>query len=658
MLARTIPARAFLVIALMVPIVMSARSASAWTKFTKDELEMKAPDWCKDADAIALDVKSEYFANPFQGLSGSHSWRVKILTEKGKEAGSTYLLCPHGYKLSDINARTITPDGRTVKVKSSQVFKTTVYTGPDRDIKRTVNRIAFPEVTAGAILECEWKTFTEQLTFVPPHYFDVPGLPTLNSELAFTLPEGVVYQTVPVNLSKYPFTEKTEHVNSFDGRQLIYRVNVSRIRTDADKPYAPADDYLRPHTYFVFARYQNAAIHVEIVPDWSKAADIVDNAFSDFQRRATSLSPILDRVREHRSESTLAESLYRWVTDSIALVDSRQCYDFDGTIDKKIASHQATGVEKALILQALYRLAGIQSQMVLTVPVGEGPLLTNLPTLAQFTGYVLRAQVHNTTVFLDPANEGSRFGMYPWSVSGRQGLLIDKESPDFVLIPPRHEENSMTWNLICSIDTAGTLDAYGTLCLTNQFALVHRMELVGDDSISLKKYLVQHFLGECSPEKILHAAVKKDSSGDTSCTVEIAWRNMNYVQRADQDLILKPNCVTRIATDFLPQDAQRAVDVYLSFPRSVRIQAKFQLPAGYTLSQAQRNLASDHRMQGLQYQSRIDSGGSPGEFTYDRTLSRSYSQFAANTYPEVRNFYLAASEKDNLELAVQRRSAK
>jgi hypothetical protein len=641
------------VIVLLVAAI--TQSAQAWAPFTTEELAMQAPEWCSDADVVALDVKSEYLVNPFSGISGTHRHRIKILTDKGKAAGSVSLVVPVGTNVSRIAARTIKPDGKTVKVKEQQIFRKTIYAGQERDLKRTVIQIAFPEVVAGCILECEWKTFSEYLTFIPPHYFDVEDMPTLSSELSFTIPQGVVYQFTPVNTKRYAFSEKTEEGLTSEGAVVTYHAVLSNIRSGTEKPYAPGEDFLRPHIYFVFTRYKNAGIHVEIVPDWTAAVKRVENQFEPFRKKAKSLPSLLERIRSASPSAPLPEALYRWVTDSIAFVDSRLWTDVAGTIDDKMVSRKATGMEKALILQSLYKLAGIPCRVVLINPASSAPTLTRLPAITQFETYLLAAQVNGDTLFLDPTREGTQFGMYRWDLGSTHGLVIDKDDPTFVMIPGRSENNALRYDLACQLDSLGTLSVSGSLRLTNQLALAHKSEITALDSVALKSYLAEHFLAGYAVEEVVRAVCNQEASNDTLCVIDMDLQKRKYAEGAEEDLLVKPNCVARTAVDLLPQDDKRLVDLDFSFPRVIEVKARYVLPERYELAQGQSGFARANGIVGMQYNARIDSGSSPNEFIYSRRLGRGQADFPASDYSKVRQFFQQAAEYDNAEFAVHRR---
>lgn len=650
LLLRAAPLGALWLVLLLLPA-----TGLAWTKFTPEELVMTAPEWCRDADVLVLDTRSEYLANPFVGLNGSHTCRIKVLTEKGKEQGSLDLESYYGNQITEINARTITPGGEVIKVKSSQIFKTTTYVGADHDIKRTVYRVAFPEVVAGSILEVQWKTFSGSLTFVPPHYFDVAGLPTQHSELMFTLVAGIIYNILPVNTERFALRESKEQGITLEGPQLTYRASVSNIRTFAQKPYAPADDFLRPHIYFVFARYETPRLRAEIVPDWKAAAKIVDDFFAGFQRKTKTVPTLCERIADGDSAMSRAQAAYRWVTDSIAYVDSRRWSDVDGSVDEILAARKATGVEKMLVLQALYKQMNIPATLMMIVPITEGPTLTALPTLSQFETCLLYADIDEHPVLLDPSYEGTAFGKYPWNLSGVHGLLVDPAQPQFIEIPASRQENRTTWDLECRIDSAGSLEASGTVRLTGQMQMMHRRALCHADSAGLREYVRKNFLDDCAEQDFVSAAFQDDPAGSV---VTMAWRKANYGELLDTDLLLSPNCVSRLPAELLPQDEDRHVPIQFSFPRVLEITAHFLLPANFERVTTTVAAPMQCATPGIRYQAEIKPGTLPNEFTYTRTFRREQSEFPMPRYAELRAFFGAAAQHDAGTVVAHRSSPK
>lgn len=98
------------------------------------------------------------------------------------------------------------------------------------------------------------------------------------------------------------------------------------------------------------------------------------------------------------------------------------------------------------------------------------------------------------------------------------------------------------------------------------------------------------------------------------------------------------------------------MDVYLSCPETVEIESHFTLPHDCASWQMISNSIPKQRVSGMAYQASVDSAGSANEFVYHRAISRDVSRFRADAYGTVRDFYTAASQHDNLQLAVQRKA--
>ena len=277
----------------------------AWIKLEKTDLTMKAPDWCADANLIGLDKRIDYDIELFASgwsVNARHKGKIKVLQEEGNEQTILTLMVPIGYKMGRISARTIAPDGKKTKVKSKNIFKKILYLGPEKDSKQTVYQIAFPNVAVGSILEYQYEASSRWVTFIPPCYFDINGLPTLHSELSFTIPAGTVYYAQKVNTRKCKYDEKIEDIITTQGKKKCYKAVVNQIRTDVDKPFAPADDFLRPHIYFVFARFESPHLQFDIVPTWAKAVEILEGRYAEFFKRKKSLDHLLEQIQLNGKE--------------------------------------------------------------------------------------------------------------------------------------------------------------------------------------------------------------------------------------------------------------------------------------------------------------------------------------------------------------------
>jgi Domain of Unknown Function with PDB structure (DUF3857) len=115
---------------------------------TKEELTMTADPKAPGAAAVYLNVEERT-----DDMLHFHSYyeRVKVLTEKGKEAATVRIPYDHAfYKISDIRGRTIHPDGTVILLKTKASDLVDVKTAGLQ-----VNTVIFtlPDVEVGSILE-------------------------------------------------------------------------------------------------------------------------------------------------------------------------------------------------------------------------------------------------------------------------------------------------------------------------------------------------------------------------------------------------------------------------------------------------------------------------------------------------------------------------
>ena len=646
-----VPLIFFVVLFLIMPTV-----SQAWIKFTEEELTMQAPDWCADADAIALDKQIAYDVMLHRrgwNVTAHHTGRIKILSEEGKEYARLTIAVPRSEKIGTIRARTITPAGKKVKVKSRQIFKKVIYGGPENDMRIIVHEIAFPEVTEGAILEYRYETSSKSVKFIPPCYFDIEGLPTLRAELTFTIPAGTTYFLQKMNAGRCKFEEKVEEIMTIEGKKTRYCGIASQVLSSIDEPFGPAEDFLRPHGYFVFARYKNQYVNIDIVSNWAKGVEIlVDEVFASFYKQTQSVTNVIQRIRANQTDGTLEESIFRWVADSIEFVDSRYCYGFNGTFDEKIAAGKATGVEKTLILKTLYQEIGSRTTLLLTIPATDGPVVTSLPALTQFTTYLLVAKINGEHIFLDPTKEGAPFGKYPWYLAGTHAIMVEKNNPVFVKIPPLEEDNTINWDIHCTLDKNGDLNAAGKLRLTNQFYLYNRNRLLKCDSADLKSYVADKFMDDCSEDNILRVELMQEEWNDTTCVIEVEWNLEGYAEIIEDGILLQPNCVDRIPFDFIPQDDNRKVNVHFSFPRYVQVRTAYELPENFRLTKLP-NRVMERNSLGFAYKSITISNADENELQFERIYIRTRTRFQAGNYNEIRDFYSLCAEKDAVQLILE-----
>src|SRR5262249_33185229 len=97
-----------------------------WPPITQQERSLTRVEQDPDADAVVLDNERsgkilKKGADTVNVLN--YHWRLKVLTERGKRYGEIHIPAQKYSRVSNIQARTIKPDGTIVPVAQDQIFE-------------------------------------------------------------------------------------------------------------------------------------------------------------------------------------------------------------------------------------------------------------------------------------------------------------------------------------------------------------------------------------------------------------------------------------------------------------------------------------------------------------------------------------------------------
>jgi hypothetical protein len=141
-----------------------AAFAADWLPIDPRELALKTPklDPNVDAEIILWDVRltDELMSRTDLRLGFTHYFCIKVYNDRGVESQGTVDLSWEGKgQITDIQARTIKPDGTIVELKKDAIFDKTV--AKSRDVKVRAKSVALPGFEPGAIVEYQYKEYRD-----------------------------------------------------------------------------------------------------------------------------------------------------------------------------------------------------------------------------------------------------------------------------------------------------------------------------------------------------------------------------------------------------------------------------------------------------------------------------------------------------------------
>jgi hypothetical protein len=629
----------------------------AWTAPKPEELAMTCPDWCRDADAIALNRSADCQLDLTpHGWLMTWNWsvRLKVLTEEGKKHGEYRIEIPFSAKLKEVNARTITPTGEVVKVKQAEIYAKRIYVGEGKEHRREVREFAFPAVTAGAILEVTWTVYSDNVSFVEPYYFDEADMPTCSSRFSFTFPRGVKYQLSQMNCAPYGYESSRDEIVTTDGPLYVFTAKCSRMNVDLSKPCSPGGGFARPQAWMVFAHYTNAYVDFDIVPDWEKAANIMSKFYAGFSERSRRLKPLYERLAGGETDqAAIVNRLFEWVADSLEFVDSRLFWDVDQSIDDKLKAGTATGAEKVLILQQLLKAAGEQSHVMLVVPVTQSPGVTRIPALTQFTDILLAWDHDSIETYLDPTERRMPFGLVPWACQNAIGLPLIDGVDGLARVNCDPQKNVVLEDVQCVIDRDGAAAGSVLITLSDQHTIRHRRGLAVTDTAKYAEYAAVEFGGQLTKDDITNVRVREDSVNRARMYVEFDFRKPNVAQQVGTDLVLKPNFVEFMQRDLLPFDDQRLTELHFPYAQTRMTSVHLTFPEEMQLADTAW-AARVSSPNGLSYQASLTADPSVRNGAlYQRRYKREGRIFEASEYNKLRDLFNEMADHDATQIVIR-----
>ena len=144
------------------------------------------------ADAMVVFDQGDIIVGPGFSFSLVRRCRIQIFSAGGYRYATVRIPYHKDEKVQNLQAHTITPDGRRVPVPNNRIYK--INNGQWRALV-----FAFPEVTPGSVVEYRYELQSRDFYYLSPWVFQT-DIPTEYSQLAVHLPPALntlLWSTAP-----------------------------------------------------------------------------------------------------------------------------------------------------------------------------------------------------------------------------------------------------------------------------------------------------------------------------------------------------------------------------------------------------------------------------------------------------------------------------
>ena len=560
-----------------------------WRPVDPADLALKAPIVEKDADAEAIFWEVRLSDEVDGGTPRTvlrHYVRIKVFNERGRESQSKIdIPFLSNWKVQDIAARTIKPDGSIVELKKEDVLERTIEKLNGTKIK--AKSFAMPGVEPGAIIEYRWTEIrNDQLATYIRLYFqrDVPV-------------QLVKYYIKPLSLPGFEYGMRAQTFNGTASpfskeKDGYYGVTMTNVPAFHEEPRMPPEDAVRPWMLIYYSKETNLKGETywqdygkrtyEEYKSRMKVNDDVKTAAAATIAGASTPEEKLEKLFEFcRSKIKNSNDDASGLT-----ADDRAKLKENKSPSDTLKRGMGTGTNIDMLFASMAIAAGFDARVVRLSNRSDTFFDKAFPDDYFIQSYDIAVKVGEEWRFYDPASTYVPLGMLRWQEEMQQALLADPKQPVWLttpLSPPDKSKVKRSAKLTLSDD--GTLEGDAHIEYYGHLGAYHK-EWNDDDSPAQR-------------EETLRDTVKKQMSTAEVSAIKIEnitdpvqpfiynyhVRVPGYAQRTGKRLFLQPEFFQH-GIEALFSGSERRYPIYFSYPWSEEDQVTIELPPGFSLDNA------------------------------------------------------------------------
>lgn len=506
-------------------------------------------------------------------------------------------------KIEEIEAHTLTRDGRRIEVRRDQTF--TNNTGEFRSCV-----FAFPEVAPGCVVEYRYKLISRNFYYLRPWAFQ-NEIPTEYSELVVRLPDGFEYEAV-LNNADFVKGPDTSFIASIRHKQRVreFTWRSSHLAPLVTEPCVLSLLDHRVQLDFQIVRYRDDGTVWEFVDSWADLAKQVKNVYKPLLR-ADEDWPILgplpskNALNAAQQRHALAKRIYTFVRDSVALHGEARAVAGGGLLSARevFAQRRGNALEKNLLLVALLRHHGLSAYPVLISRRNHLRFDPRDHRLFQFDHALVLIEDGEVRDFCDANTPGAWLGYLPPEDQVDRCVIIGHPSLKQVVIdvpaPPAANEVSGAASVTLRPDGS----AFGRLeALVSGQAAYELLRALSDrDTVS---YLQEHWLPGAIPHELRVERETGDDWAPIRFIADLDWPEVATVDAGR--LFLRPSILRKVKTNPLMTSTRR-YPISFKTAWSEKCRIEWNLPPEFELNElpTSRELVGD----GYEFRSSVTRDG-------------------------------------------------
>jgi tetratricopeptide (TPR) repeat protein len=608
--------------------------AFALTPLTKELPAKVTDDAVYLADVTAVRVQQNGLSSRFQQLA------VKVLTDRGVEAFRQWPITysPDRQEVRVLKARITKSDGSIVDSYGDQDRHINEpWTGMYYDARARV--LSFPALAPGDILEVQWRledTATENL--LADYYGDVDSVQALYPKLRYRyIVEMPKERALYWNKSALPKWMKAAQEEK-DGRRS-WRFEADAVPKLVPEPNMPGFSEVA------------ATLHVSTYQTWDQVGrywwGLVKDQLTANEELNKTVETVLKGV-DKKDTAAVVRAIYAFVvtnTRYVALEFGIHGYK-PYRVDRVLARRFGDCKDKASLIVAMLRVAGVDARLVLLRMRSLGALSSEPASLAAFNHAI--AYVPSLDLFLDGTAEFHGTHDLPSADRVADVLVVEPQGGSRFLVTPeaKPDDNLSSLELTVTLKPDGSAEVKGTTEVRGQGAPDVRRSY---QSAATRKATFEQGWAQSFPGLSLNTLEVSDTTKlEDPMRLSFSMRAPRYAEVLPMGLRFFPLGAGRAFTQALAALAERKSDLELTGVWANRFTVRYEPPPGYAVQAVPDAFDETNDFGHAQLTVKVENG--KPVVTAEITMAK--ARISAAEYPKFRAWLLRVDQAFSRKLTV------
>jgi hypothetical protein len=611
-------------------------------KIDNADLEMKACDFEKDANAEILFNKGDvYFDDRYNIIVDIHK-RIKIFNDKGKGRADIrieYYGGDRSENISGIQAETINLTNGAIditKIDRKQIFTERI------DASRSALVFSFPNVKPGSVIEYKYTMTNSSIGDFPDWYFQ-GDLPTRYSQFTAKVPDILYYKNLENVHQPYVINKMTN--------------NGALVRALANIPSIPEEPYMSSledncqRILFQLMTISQAGQFVHNFSDsWAKVGETLiesDNFGRELNRKLIGEDALIAKAKTLKTDDQKIAYLFNEVRNTMKWSEYYNKYSFDGT-PKAWEKKTGNSGEINMILYHLLQKSGIKVYPMITSTRKNGRVNPAYPNSYQFNSTVAYVPVDSTKFYvLDASSKFNTYNQIPDKFLNSYAFYMDKSEKKYDIF---FLQNTNAIRQVVLVN--GEIKADGKMGGTAEISNFgyKKKDIVQKYKTDGEKKYIDYLRDDDNNLKI--SSIKFEGMDiDTLPLLQKVAFNLDLTGSDDTYIYFNPNILSSIKTNpFLNQN--RYTDIDFGYRSSYLIVGSFKIPAGYKVDALPKSVNMVMPDQSISFRRVIAE--QDGTIVVRYSVNHNKSIFFKEDYPEFHEFFKKMYEMLNEQIVLKK----